>query len=430
MKRKILWVCFMMACVCSARAQTTTTSFNVNGIKVIFKPTQKKVVNIRIYFRGGISNYKPEQAGLENMATQAAVSCGTNKYAANALRDTAEKYGVLLSAQSSYDFSYIQLNCISTYFNQGWDLFSETVNQPVFDETELSLLKTKAVNGIRRAASDPNSRLFDLQMKAAFENTPYATDPIGTEQTVGGFSAADLKSYYKTLLNKQKIFIVAVGNLDKQDLYEKILYAFDHIPSVPYMPEAFKVSVNTDSKLVTEQRNLEVAYVGAVMPAPEFTSADYVPFRLAMAGFGGNLYRSLRSQYHLSYDPWQNVVACRIPVAMLGASSNNPKMVMQVMMRELKAVQNGGYSDEWLQHLKNIYIASSYFADQSSAAVTENLGRAEILGNWQYADDLPQLVNMVTVEQVNRVINYYIPGLRWAYLGNLDAIEGFKPPAY
>jgi hypothetical protein len=37
---------------------------------------------------------------------------------------------------------------------------------------------------------------------------------------------------------------------------------------------------------------------------------------------------------------------------------------------------------------------------------------------------------MVTVEQLNNVINYYIKGLRWGYLGNTDAIAGFKPPVY
>ena len=95
-----------------------------------------------------------------------------------------------------------------------------------------------------------------------------------------------------------------------------------------------------------------------------------------------------------------------------------------------KLIQANGYNDEWLQHIKNTYITNSYINDQSSAQVTENLGLAEILGNWQYADDLPELVNMTTVEQVNRVIGYYITGLRWAYLGNLDAIEGWKPPPY
>ena len=160
MKRNLLWICFMMAGICSASAQTSTTSFNVNGVKVIFKPTQKKVINIRIYFRGGVANYKPERAGIENLALQAATSCGTKKYPALAMRDTAEKYGVLLSGESTYDYGFIQLNCVSMYFNQGWDLFSEAINNPVFDETEVNLLKTRAITGSQRRGSDPSVRLL------------------------------------------------------------------------------------------------------------------------------------------------------------------------------------------------------------------------------------------------------------------------------
>jgi len=139
---------------------------------------------------------------------------------------------------------------------------------------------------------------------------------------------------------------------------------------------------------------------------------------------------ALRSNNNLSYNPSARALAFKMPLAIMSASSNNPKEVMRVMMRTLKAIQATGYTEEWLQHIKNIYITNSYINDQSSAQVTENLGLAEILGNWQYADDLPQLVNMTTVEQMNRVIGYYVPGLRWAYLGNLDAIEGWKPPPY
>jgi predicted Zn-dependent peptidase len=429
MKRKFLLTCFIVAVWAGAFAQTTTTSFYVNGIKVIFKPTQKKIINIRVYFRGGVTNYSAGQAGIENLALRAAAECGTEKYATGALRDSTEKYGIFLSGRSTADYGYIQLNCISMYFDEGWDFFSEAVNKPVFDETQVRLLKTKSIGEINSSESNPGNRLYQLQMKVAFANTPYETDPAGTEQTLSALTAADLKNYYKTLLNKNRMFIVAVGNISKQELYEKILYAFDSIPSSPYEQPVINAPVWTGNNLISEQRNLKINYVGAVMGAPEFTSVDYVPFMLAFSGVAGNVYRDLHTPYQISYGNWSNVWELRIPMAILGATSNYPKEVMTQMMKVLKSVQNNGYDEEWLQHLKTAYIARNYFEGQSSAAVTQSLGLAEILGNWQYADDMPQLVNMVTIEQMNRVINFYISGVKWAYLGNLEAIEGFKPPA-
>ena len=100
------------------------------------------------------------------------------------------------------------------------------------------------------------------------------------------------------------------------------------------------------------------------------------------------------------------------------------------MYNVLKDVQNKGLNEEWLQHIKNSYITLSYISDQSASAITNSLGTAEVLGGWQYAEDLPKLVQMVTVDQVNMALNTYISGLKWTYLGNTDAIEGFKPPVY
>ena len=47
-------------------------------------------------------------------------------------------------------------------------------------------------------------------------DTPYTTPPEGTEQTVNKLTGDDLKRYYISLLNKNKIFIVAAGNITKR----------------------------------------------------------------------------------------------------------------------------------------------------------------------------------------------------------------------
>ena len=81
-------------------AQQKTTAFEVEGIKVIFKPTVKNVISVRLFYRGGVANYLADNAGIEEFALKAAVDCGTQKYTANAYRDKTDKYGVVISAAS------------------------------------------------------------------------------------------------------------------------------------------------------------------------------------------------------------------------------------------------------------------------------------------------------------------------------------------
>ncbi len=143
MKKLVFVLIVFLAGVSSIRAQSETQSFDADGIKVIFKPTIKNVIEVRIFFRGGVTNYPKSQAGIENIALNATVNCGTKKYHTTAFKDTADKYGVILSGGSTFDYGYIRVNCISKYFNQGWDLFSEAVMTPVFDAEQVKLLKEK-----------------------------------------------------------------------------------------------------------------------------------------------------------------------------------------------------------------------------------------------------------------------------------------------
>ena len=309
-------------------------------------------------------------------------------------------------------------------------MFSAAVMAPVFETNEVKLLKDKEISIAKDAESNPESHLEKLQRENAFGNTPYAVDPVGNEVTINALTPDAMRQYYKTLLNKNKIFIVVVGNVTKQEIFEKVLLSFGNMPSSAYAPVDLKPPVLNDNKLLTEQRSLKINYVGAIMNCPEFTNVNYIPFRMGISGLSGNIYYSLRTGGNLSYSAGAFTSELLMPYTQMYASTNDVYTVMNTMLKKLKDIQNNGMDNEWLQHVKNTYITRSYIDGQSASAITNSLGQAEILGNWQYADDLTKLVQMVTVEQVNNALNFYISGLRWTVLGNADVVDNIKPPAY
>ena len=430
MKHLIFSISLLFIAISQASTQAETKSFDVDGIKVIFKPSAKNIVNVRIYYRGGVSNYLASKAGIENLALDAATKCGTKKYSAEAMRDSSDKYDILMNGASTYDYGYIQMNSIPKYFNQAWDMFTEAVVDPLFEPNALELLKSKKITIVKVALPPPYPGLNDMQMRSAFANTPYAINPGGDEEKIGKFTSTDLKSYYSGLLNKKRIFIVVVGKITKEELTEKIIASFGNIASMPYSPPDYTPPVWNNSKLVSEQRDLATNYVSAIMNSPELTSIDYVPYKLGISGLSGNINATLNREMHLSYSQGANSIALRMPYANMYVSTTRPREAMAVMLEKLKNIQAGQMDDEWLERIKNSYITASYIDDQSASDITSRLGEAEVLGGWQYADDLPKLVMMATTAQVNRALQSYIFGIRWYYLGNTDTIEGFKPPVY
>lgn len=432
MKKYLFTLILLAVGITTVTAQSETTSFDVDGIKVIFKPTLKNIINVRLYFRAGVSNYPSSQAGIESFAIEATTQCGTKKYPGSTFQDIADKYSILIDGSSEQDYGFTEFNCAYKFFNQAWDMFTDAIMNPTFEDSEVQLLRNKLIGRIRSAQSSPDSRIDQLAMKNAFGGTAYATDPDGSEGTLAALNPDDLKNYYQSILNKNEIFLVVVGKIDKDELIKKVKASFASVPVRPYSPVTYDQPVYNDNKLLIEKRPLATNYIKAVMNAPQFTSDDFVPFRIGMSAFGSVLFRELRTRLHLSYDPSADVSLLQMPYAEMSVSTTDPREAVQQMTVLLRKVKGITLSEDGLKEMKNGYITSNYIKQQSSAAIAANLGKAEILGGWKYEDNFATLIEHVTPQQIRDAFNKYIVGLRWTYLGNAapaeQANEAFKQP--
>jgi len=430
--KRLLSSIFCLFITAALFAQSATTSFDVGGLKVILRPTVKEIISVRMFYRGGVNNYDASQAGIEDLALSATTECGTKKYNKNAYKDLQDQYGIEIGGSSGYDFGTISMNCISKYFDQGWDLLSEAIMNPIFDPRELDLLKAKMINDIRQAESDPDSYVEKMAVKNAFKGTPYATSPSGEEATISRFSSTDIKNYYSGLLNKNRMFLVVVGKISKDDLIKKITASFASLPSKPYTPKPIVTPVFDSNSLTTEPRDLATNYIMGVVNAPNMASEDFVPFRLAVSVLSSNLFREIRTKRNLSYAPEAFMTNRGMPYASVAVSTTNPSAAVDVMARELRKVKNETVSDESLLQLKGTFITNNYMKEQSSAAMAVSLGQAEIMGGWKIAEELPMKVNSATAEQMMNAARKYINGVKWSYLGDpkaaTEAAAAFNSP--
>src|SRR5215210_3597841 len=87
----------------SAEPKSQVTEFDVNGMKVLVKRRQgAPTVAAGLFFRGGVRNVEPRNAGIENFALNAAVE-GSKLYPTQKLRKETSRSGTVISAGSNYD---------------------------------------------------------------------------------------------------------------------------------------------------------------------------------------------------------------------------------------------------------------------------------------------------------------------------------------
>ena len=58
--------------VFSTADEAITKEFTVGGIKVIYKPSVKEIISVRLFIKGGTANYTKEQEGVEALALSVA----------------------------------------------------------------------------------------------------------------------------------------------------------------------------------------------------------------------------------------------------------------------------------------------------------------------------------------------------------------------
>ncbi len=423
-------ICFIvtgLAMLNTATSQSKTEKFSVNGITVLMKPTVKDIINVSVYYRGGVADYSADKAGLASLSLSATTQCGTKDYSKDAFKDKADKYGIRIYGTSGYDYGVINLNCISKYFDEGWSLLASAVKNPVYNEKEFGLLKQKMISQINNQESDPDSKINKMSLENTFKGTVYETDPQGDTATVDNITAAEAKDfYYNTLLNKNKIFIVVAGKISKEDITKKIKKVFSDIPSRPYKAPEYQVPQITANSLHIEPRTLATNYIIGVMNSPLFTSPDYVANKVAFATFSDNLFIEIRTKRNLSYAPYAYSVTGKMPYSIMYVSTTDPKASVEVMDNVIDRLKKDGFSQKEFNESKNLYITSNYMKEESTSALASSLGRAEILGDWKMSDEFIDKVQKVTPADMTESFKKYIKGINWNYLGDEKAADAAK----
>ena len=414
-----LIILFSFLTFVNVSGQTKALSFEVNGLKVILRPTEKETVSMAMFYRGGVMNYESKQAGIENLALASAALCGTKNYSVHDYEELADEYGIAIRGSSDTDYGTIRMNCISKYVEQGWKLFSDAVMYPIFDQTEFQNTKDKMVSAIYQNHSDPETRIERMSMQALFHGTPYSMDPLGTDSLVNSYTTTSVKDYYyNQLLNKNRMFLVVAGKITKEELEKKITTTFAALPAKPYQPAIYLQKEISGERLITEQRNIATNYMSCLINAPVMSSPDFHSFVLVINALSGNLNYEIRTKQALSYAPGATIKTQQMPYASMYVSTTQPKKSYLAMVDVFKNIRAGRYSQRFLDAIKKDHRFSYYSHQESSSTIVKDLGEAEVLGDFRMEENMVANINNVTLQSMGEAFNKYFKGAMWVYLGD------------
>lgn len=403
-------------------AGVETTTFEVNGLKVIHRNSVKDIVSVRLFVKGGVNNYPAAQAGIETLAFDLATSGGTTTLDKVAFASALNKIGTSISGSSGRDYGSLNLTCLVDYWDKSWDLFADAVLNPAMPEDHFMLLQQQMLATARQSTANADSYLKNLIYSNAFENTAYSIDPEGSKTSIPTLTLEAVKTYYASLIGKNRCFLVVVGKISDADLKSKIEATLAHLPE----GEAVEIKgeiYTPEAGFMVEQRALPTNYIAGLMSAPLVSSDNYVPNQLAMNMLYDRFFTELRTKRSLSYAPSASYVnLIQHPYNRIYITTSDPKLSMEVMTAIIDSVKAEGFDAKELKNKKLTFMTYHYMGMERNEAISRALGRYEIINSWKLFDEWPEKVNTAELEAINSVIDTYCKAIYWIYLGNEDLV--------
>jgi zinc protease len=400
-------------------ADSATTSFEVNGLRVIHRRvTANEVVAANLYLLGGVSAVPAGKAGLELLLLEASER-GTKKYPREILERKMARLGSAIVASPSIDWTMVGVRSTVTAFDSTFAIFADRIMQPRLDSGEVETVRTTIISGVRQRGDDPEALLNSFSDSVAFAGHPYGTSPLGTEATLRGLTLADLRAWQKTQMVTSRMLLVVVGDVPRAKLESMIRATLGTLPRGEYKWAPPLVPAARASSLHTIARSLPTNYLQGYWVGPRADSKDYQPMRIAMAALGGRLFTEVRVKRNLTYAVNAPFVDRAVTAPGLYVTTTAPDSVLGIMRREVDAMKRGYIDPEGLRLLVQQFITEFFLDNETNSDQATFLARSQLYrGDYKLAGSFVDELRKVTPEDIQRVSRQYLTGITMAYIGD------------
>ncbi|HMV50327.1 MAG TPA: pitrilysin family protein [Blastocatellia bacterium] len=422
----LLWSTFspVMAqapAVAPANAHDSTAEFTTaNGLKTIHREVKaNEVVAVQIYFRGGARNITEKNAGIESLMFEVTQQ-GTKSFSKSVINRELAKTGTIIDSGGGYDFSVMAMRCVRKNFDRSWELLTDMILNPLFDEKELALVKDQTINGLRQQNDSPESSIAILSSKLLYNSHPYFNSPSGTVESVSSLTAADLKAHHAKILETSRMLVVVVGSIPQAELKQKIETSFGKLAKGDFKNEmvpAFAKASTPEFELVN--RPVATNYIRGTFAAPPLDSPDYPAFSVAVDILGQLFFQEVRVRRNLSYGADATLLSNRANSAYLSVTTQKPNETIQVMFDQIEFLKRQTIREEGLKAIVSGFLTKYYTKLETNDAQAARLAEYELLGgNWRRLQSWIDEVNKVKPEDINRVSRAYLKNFHFAVAGN------------
>lgn len=391
-----------------------------NGITLIVKEDHySPTVAVYAAFRGGLRFEGEKTNGLGNFVANM-LTKGTEKRTAVELAKEIEGMAGSVNGFSGKNSIGISGKFLSRYFNEGVELMADCLQSPAFPQDELEKTRKEILADIKRQEDYLPGYAFKLFYKALYDKHPYRMPVTGTEKTVSGFKRKDLVEHYTRLIVPQNMIISIVGDVNKDDVVNKIEELFGNFKrkAKPF-PDPPIEGRQGHIKKIGEKKEKQQTHIALGFLGTTITSEARYPLSVLaeiLSSQGGRLFVDLRDKQSLAYSLMafsREGVEPGVFAVYIGTAPDKKERAIEGILTELQKVVTEKVTDEELKRAKGALIGGYEMGLQENMAQASDMANNELYGlGFDEYKRYPGKIEAVTADDILKTAQRYI---------NLDA---------
>jgi zinc protease len=358
-----------------------------------------------------------DKPGLASI-TASLLTQGTAKRNANQISREIDFIGGSLSTSGGEDFSSASLRVLKKDLRAGFDLLSDVLQNPAFDQKEIDRKVKATLAEIQRQKEEPSVVAGEAFDKAVFGSHPYGRTNDDVAAYLPKLTRQDILAFYSGRYSPNHSIIAVVGDVTEKEITTLLNEYFKSwqkkeqpLPAAVQPPVVEKTVVRKIDMPIT-QANIAMGHVGISRENPDFYACIIMNYILGGGGFTSRLMDNIRDNRGLAYDVHSGFAAQKEPGAFqvtIQTKNESANEVIAETLKEIRRIQSEPVSDKELNDAKAYLTGSFPLRMDTSAKISGILTSIEIFNlGLDYPSKYPVLINAVTREDIQRVAKKYL----------------------